>query len=77
MQKYAGQTRRGGVVAFEVGPDWIDVQFTSGWVYRFSHQRPGPLRVDHMKSLAMSGQWLSTFISRHVKNRYESRRLGE
>ena len=68
---------RGGVVAFEVGPDWIDVQFTSGWVYRFSHQRPGRLRVDHMKSLAMSGQGLSTFISRHVKNRYESRRLGE
>ena len=77
MQKYAGQTRRGGVVAFEVGPDWIDVQFTSGWVYRFSHQRPGALRVDRMKSLAMSGQGLSTFISRHVKNRYESRRLGE
>lgn len=76
MQKYAGQTRRGGVVAFEVGPEWIDIQFTSGGIYRFSHQRPGQLRVDHMKRLALAGQGLSTFISRHVKNRYESRRRG-
>ena len=30
--------------------------------------------VERMKELALSGRGLSTFISRHVKNRYESRR---
>jgi len=74
MQKYSGQLRRGGAVAFEIGAEWIDVEFTSGWIYRFTYNRPGALRVERMKELALSGRGLSTFISRHVKNRYESRR---
>lgn len=74
MQPYSGQIRRGGVVAFEIGPDWIDVQFGSGWIYHFSYERPGQLRVERMKELALSGKGLSTFISKHVKNRFQSRR---
>jgi len=74
MQKYSGQIRRGGAVAFEIGPESIDVEFSSGWIYRFTYERPGALRVERMKELALAGQGLSTFISRHVKNRYESRR---
>lgn len=74
MQKYTGQIRRGGAEAFEIGPDSIDVQFTSGWIYHFSYQRPGALRVERMKELALAGHGLSTFISRYVKNRFESRR---
>ena len=74
MQKYSGQIRRGGAVAFEIGPESIDVEFSSGWIYRFTYQRPGALRVERMKELALDGHGLSTFISRHVKNRYQSRR---
>ena len=74
MQKYSGQIRRGGAVAFEIGPESIDVEFSSGWIYRFTYERPGALRVERMKELALAGHGLSTFISRHVKNRYESRR---
>jgi len=74
MQKYSGQIRRGGAVAFEIGPESIEVEFSSGWIYRFTYQRPGALRVERMKELALAGHGLSTFISRHVKNRYESRR---
>ena len=61
-------------MAFEIGPESIDVEFSSGWIYRFTYERPGALRVERMKELALAGQGLSTFISRHVKNRYESRR---
>jgi hypothetical protein len=73
MRPYGGHTRSHGVVGYEVGPDSIDVEFTSGWIYRFSYQKPGALRVERMKELAESGHGLSTFISKHVKNRYESR----
>ena len=61
-------------MAFEIGPESIDVEFSSGWIYRFTYERPGALRVERMKELALAGHGLSTFISRHVKNRYESRR---
>jgi hypothetical protein len=73
MQPYGDHARQHGVVAYEVGPDSIDVEFTSGWVYRFTYDRPGQLRVEHMKDLAQSGRGLSTFISRYVKNRYASK----
>ena len=74
MEPYGDHTRQHGVIAYEVGPDWIVVEFTSGWIYHFSHEKPGQLRVDRMKALARSGKGLSTFISKHVKNRYAGRR---
>ena len=77
MRPYGGQTKSHGVVGYELGPDSIDVEFTSGWVYRFSYEKPGALRVERMKELAESGHGLSTFISKQVKNRYESRSRRE
>ena len=77
MRQYGGHTRKHGVLAFEVQPDAIDVEFTSGWVYRFSYEKTGALRVERMKQLAESGHGLSTFINRHVRNRYEFRRRKE
>ena len=73
MQQYGGHTRRHGVLAFEIQPDAIDVEFTSGWVYHFSYQKTGEVRVERMKQLAESGHGLSTFINKHVRNRFESR----
>ena len=77
MRHYGAHTRKHGVSAFEVQLDAIDVEFTSGWVYRFSYEKTGALRVERMKQLAESGHGLSTFINRHVRNRYEFRRRKE
>ena len=77
MRHYGGHTRKHGVLAFDIQPDAIDVEFTSGWVYHFSYQKPGAPRVERMKQLAESGHGLSTFINRHVRNRYEFRRRKE
>ena len=77
MRPYGGHAKSHGVIAYEPGPDFIEVEFTSGWVYRYSYDKPGALRVERMKQLAESGRGLSTFISKHVKNRYESRRHKE
>ena len=77
MRQYGGNKSRPGVRGFEIGPDSIDVEFSSGWIYHFSYQKPGQPRVEKMKELAESGHGLSTFISKHVKNRFESRRRKE
>ena len=74
MTPYGGHAKQHGVLAYEIKNDSIEVEFTSGWIYHFSHVKPGALRVERMKQLAESGRGLSTFISRYVKNRYESRR---
>jgi len=73
MQAYGEHARRHGVLAYELGPDSIEVEFTSGWVYRFSYANTGQLRVERMKALAASGHGLSTFINKHARNRFESR----
>jgi hypothetical protein len=82
MRPYGGPTKkptvkRHGVVAYDVAPDAIDVEFTSGWIYHFTYERPGAPRVERMKQLAESGHGLSTFINKHVRNRFESRRRRE
>ena len=74
MRQYGGHQKKHGVQAFEIGPESIDIEFGSGWVYHFTYVKPGPMRVEHMKQLAESGQGLTTFINKHVRNRYESRR---
>jgi hypothetical protein len=74
MRQYGGHIRKHGVFAFEIQPDAIEVEFTSGWVYRFSYEKTGAPRVERMKKLAEAGTGLSTFINRHVRNRYEFRR---
>ena len=78
MNRYgANNKKKPGVRGYEIGPDSIDVEFSSGWIYHFSYQKPGAPRVERMKQLAESGHGLSTFISKHVKNRFESRRRKE
>ena len=74
MQPYGHHARQHGVLGYEVGPESIDVEFTSGWIYHFSYTNPGAPRVERMKELAQSGKGLSTFINKHVRNRFESRR---
>jgi hypothetical protein len=74
MQRYANQSRSSGVVAFECGEDFIDVKFRSGEIYHYSDRRPGAREVLHMKELALRGEGLSAFISRHIRTRYESKR---
>jgi hypothetical protein len=74
MKRYANQSGSSGVVAYELGEEFIDVKFVGGEVYRYTARRPGARDVLHMKELALRGEGLSTFISRHIRNRYESKR---
>jgi hypothetical protein len=71
MERYANQHGRSGVLAYEIGPEAIEVKFANGEVYRYSYRSAGRERVERMKALARAGRGLSTFISRHVRDDYE------
>ena len=70
MVPYKNLEGHSGVIAYEIGPDLIKVQFTGGDVYLYNYKVTGRRNVEHMKSLAVRGRGLSTFISTTVKDRY-------
>jgi hypothetical protein len=55
MRRYGNQSGSSGVVAFELGEDFIDVKFKSGEIYHYTSRRPGFRDVIHMKELALRG----------------------
>jgi hypothetical protein len=71
MKKYSNNSGKSGVLAYETGADWIKVKFIEGGIYRYSHQQAGRHHVEQMKILAEKGRGLSTYISQHVKDRYD------
>jgi hypothetical protein len=63
-----------GVICYEFGRDYIDVQFKNTLkVYRYSYLSAGVENVEHMKILAQRGNGLNSFIMRNVRNLYEKR----
>ena len=58
-----------GVLAYEFGADYIDVQFKgTPRIYRYSYQSAGRENVETMKVLAKNGDGLNSFINKNVKH---------
>ena len=73
MKRYRRLHGESGVVAYDSGDDWIRVQFVEGSLYTYTYASAGPIRIEQMKQLANAGQGLSSFISRHVRDKYATR----
>lgn len=63
MKQYRNLSGESGVVAYHVGPDFIDVEFSGGSRYRYSEASATDDDIGEMKKLAVAGRGLSTFIS--------------
>ena len=70
MKRYKNLSGDSGVLAYEIGKDYIKVEFRDGDVYLYNYFRPGRDKVERMKELAEEGRDLSAFISRYVRERY-------
>jgi len=71
MERYGNLGGASNVVAYELGSDYISVQFSDGSVYRYTNASAGSANVSTMKALAQSGQGLNSFINKHVRHKYE------
>lgn len=71
MVPYHNEHGDSGVIAYEIARDSIKVQFIDYRVYTYSNKSAGAKNIRHMKELAKSGRGLSTFISQHIKDKYE------
>ena len=70
MKRYANHSGDSGVVAYELRPRSIVVQFQDGMKYEYTADSAGAPAVAAMKQLAEAGRGLSAFISQHVRNGY-------
>lgn len=73
MERYLNLSGNSGVVAFEIQPGSIVVEFSEGGIYLYDEGRPGATDVAAMQSLARDGRGLSTFISQVVRENYSKK----
>lgn len=73
MERYANLGGDSGVVGYEIGNDFIRVQFSDGSVYLYTNASAGAENIEQMKRLARNGQGLNAFINRHVRKAYAQR----
>jgi hypothetical protein len=76
MPRYSNLGGDSGVVAFVVGPDWIEVEFGKGQYryYMYTYNSAGRAAVEEMKKLGAAGSGLNEYINRYVKDSYQSKR---
>ena len=65
MTRYMNLSGNSGAIDYEIGDDFIWVQFESGGRYRYSYTSAGSESVETMKGLAEGGQGLCTFINKN------------
>lgn len=69
MKKYKNLSGKSTVAAFEIAKDYMKIGFTSHEVYRYSNQSVGGDNLKQMKTLALAGKGLGTFIETKAKDK--------
>ena len=65
MQRYRNYSGTSGIRSFEIGEDFIILQWISDKPYRYTYDSVGKENVEEMKRLAIKGSHLNAFINRH------------
>jgi hypothetical protein len=70
MRTYKNLSGDSAIVTYEIGKTFIKLKFSGGDVYTYNYKIPGKKEVEHMKSLALNGRGLGTYITEFVRNNY-------
>lgn len=70
MERYLNLGGNSGVVAFEIAPGEITVQFEKSGFYLYTDASAGAASIVQMQNLAQAGRGLGTFINQFVKFNY-------
>lgn len=61
-----------GISAYEIGADYIAVQFKGGYkTYFYTYASAGAAHVEQMKKLAETGDGLNSYIGLHCRLLYD------
>lgn len=70
MERYKDINNDSGVAGYEIGPDFIRVQFKTDETYLYTYASAGSQNIEHMKKLAAAGDGLNAFINTTVRKLY-------
>jgi hypothetical protein len=70
MLKYKNLSGDSKVSKFHIEKDSVKVRFADHSIYLYSNQSADPANVSKMKTLALAGKGLGTFIDANVKDRF-------
>jgi hypothetical protein len=73
METYSNLGGDSGVAAYEIGSDWIRVEFLDGSIYLYTNASAGSGNVETMKRLARQGEGLNAFINTTVRKAYSQK----
>ena len=75
MQPYANLSGQSGVKAYQIGSNYIIVEFKFGreTFYKYTYSSASNASVEHMKNLAIHGRGLNTFVSTKPQPNYFSK----
>jgi hypothetical protein len=73
MTPYKNLGGDSGVSSYEIGSDYIIVEFRDGAAYLYNNESAGAGNIVKMKELAIAGVGLNSFISKVVKKGYASK----
>lgn len=71
MIPYKNLSEESGVLAYEILPEGIRVQFIGKDIYYYSYDAPGAEHVEKMKELAEKGRGLATYISQNIRKKFD------
>ena len=70
MERYKNIGGDSNVLAYELGPNSITVQFNDGSIYAYTSQSVGAANLAELQRLAQAGQALNSYINRYVRKGY-------
>jgi hypothetical protein len=66
MERYKNLSGWSGVVAYEIGEDYIRIQFKNNKILKYTYGSAGQDQVEQMKLIAQNGRKLNSFIRIYV-----------
>lgn len=70
MLKYKNLSGKSTVQKFHIAKDAMTIRFADCSVYLYTNQSADPANISKMKTLALAGKGLGTFIDANVKDRF-------
>ncbi len=70
LQPYRSASPNSGITDFALLPHGIIVLFRDGSAYLYTDDTPGEEHVRNMRSFALAGRGLTTYINQNVRSRY-------
>lgn len=70
LKRYKNLSGDSKVARYEIAKDALTIRFADDSVYIYTNQSADPVNIAKMKTLAVAGKGLGTFIEANVKGRF-------